>query len=740
MSKIFLFSAAVSVLAISSHAHAQSGPSEQVQADSPSAESGVEEIVVTAQRRQENLQNVPIAITALSSSRLAAANISSAADISALTPSLSLTQVAGTLQPHIRGVGTSSSGPGIENPVATYVDGVYIASGTSSLITLNNIERIEVLKGPQGTLFGRNATGGLIHIITRDPSQDFSAETRLSYGNFETVVADAFVNSGLTDKLAANLALRYEHQGEGWGRNLFNGKDVNQLDHDFSARVKFLLDLADTKVRVAVDYADRKGTTDAQHWYAGYPITFNNPGFGGPYDQGGPYDINKNKRENSALRTGGISAQINHDFGAVAVQSLTAYRKSRFQFNLDLDLLPVEVISTDADARAEQLSQELQFSSIGGGPFKWVGGVFLFSAKDRYDPLDVSFAAPVSFIPGVPVSIRQRGAVKTHSAAVYGQASYEIMTDTTLTLGGRFTYEDRRLSGTQTLFIGAAPPAVAPLPIAGSNVPAKIDFQRFNYRIALDHKITPDILIYASYNTGFKSGGYNLIAPTSQPYKPENIKAFEAGLKSQLFDRRLRLNLAGYYYKYSNLQVTNYAGGLLTIVNGAAAKIYGFDLDADFRIGRGLSLNGGLGYIHDRFTDYPNAPFFAGFGGCAIPPGGFCSQSANGNKLGQTPTWSYNVGTNYNVKTTIGSLDINILYSHTSRSYGSPDNFAFQPSLGLLNASIQWTSANNALSLRLWGKNLTDKVYATGVIEANLGVLRQIGAPRTYGVTLGTKF
>jgi iron complex outermembrane receptor protein len=725
----------VASLAISSIAHAQ-----DTAGSSADASAGIEEIVVTAQKRSENLQDVPIAITAVTSGRLAAANITSAADIGALTPSLSLTQTAGTLQPHIRGVGTSSSGPGVENPVAMYLDGVYIASGTSSLLTLNNIERVEVLKGPQGTLFGRNATGGLIHVITKDPAHDPAMAFHVGYANFKTISSDAYLTSGIGENVAADLAVRYEHQGDGWGLNLFNGRDVNRLDHDFTLRSKFLFEPADnTKIRLALDYSDRKGY-DAQHWIPGYPITFNNPFFGGPYDQGGPFDINKNVDEDSHLRSGGASLQINHDFGSVALQSITAYRKAKYSFDLDLDLTPVALIRCCGTVRAEQMSQELQLSSNSGGPFRWVAGIYLFSAKDQYDPLDIVLNGPVSPVPGVPFDIRDNNAVKTRSAAGYGQASYEVAEGTTLTLGGRYTYEDKRLSGTETILVGGAVTASLPLPPPGSGIPAKIAFKRFNYRVALDHKFGPDVLGYVSYNTGFKSGGYNLSSSSNPPYKPENIKAAEAGLKTQLFDRRLRFNIAAFHYKYSNIQVANFTGGTILIGNGAAAKIYGLDFDADLALGGGFSINSGLGYVHDRFTSYPDAPFYSGFGGCAAAPGSFCNQSAKGNKLGQTPTWSYNIGANYKASFEAGSLDFNLLYSYSSRWYGSADNFAFQPGFGLLNASVQWTSPDDRWSARLWGKNLTDETYATGILEANHGVLRQIGAPRTYGVTLGAKF
>ncbi|WP_169800198.1 TonB-dependent receptor [Sphingobium amiense] len=720
------------------------GASPSFAQDNAGATGSLEDIVVTAQKRSENLQDVPVAITAVTSARLESAGITSAADLGTVTPNLSLTQVAGTIQPHIRGVGTDFSGPGVENPVALYVDGVYIASGTSSLLTLNNIERVEVLKGPQGTLFGRNATGGLIHVITKDPGYDPSMALDLSYANYETVTANAYLSAGLADGVAADLAVRYEHQGKGWGTNLFNGRDVNRTDHDFAVRSKLLFEPGDrTKIRFAIDYADRKAA-DVQHAYPGYPQSFNNPFFGGPFPLGGPFDTNSNVQGDSRLRSGGISLQINQDLGDVALQSITAFRKSRYMFELDLDLTPVQLISCcGADGgpvRARQFSQEFQLSSTSGGPLKWVAGAYLFSARDGYENVSIELAAPVSFIPGVPAAILLNNRVTTRSAAAFGQASYEILDNTTLTLGGRLTYEKRTIGGTESIVAGGVIAAVHPLPAAGSGFPGKIDFTRFNYRIALDHKFTPDILGYVSYNTGFKSGGYNLNSSANPPYRPEQIKAAEVGLKTELLDRRLRLNIAAFHYNYSNIQVTNYAGGNSLIGNGAAAKIYGVDFDADLVLGHGLSLNGGLGYLHGRFSSYDNAPYFNGFDGCVTAPGSFCTLSAKGNRVGQSPTWSYNVGANYKTELAQGALAFSVLYSYSSRWYASADNFAFQPSYGLLNASVQWTEPSDHLSVRLWGKNLTNEVYATGIGEANQGVFRHLGAPRTYGVTLGVKF
>lgn len=722
----------------------QTGPGSSAEKGLPTTpgnNTGVEEIVVTAQRRSEKLQSVPIAITAITAERLEDAGITSAADLGLVTPGLTIQEGAGYIQPHIRGVGTSATGPSSENPVALYIDGVYFASGAASLLTLNNIDRIEVLKGPQGTLFGRNSTGGLIQVITKDPTQALSGSVNFGYASYDTVHADAYVTGGLTDSLAADLAVEIEHQGEGWGHNLYNGEDVNILEHDLAARSKLVYDVDEnTAIKLAIDYEDRIGSLDAQHAYPGYPLTFNTAAFGGPFLQGGPFDVNKNTAESSRLRSGGISIQLNRDFDAFALQSLTAYRKASFGYDLDLDETPVNIIDCCGDSTQEQVSQEFQLSSNVDGPLKWVAGIFLYYDRDTWEPLDIVLNGPLSPFAGMPFDIRDNNAQRTLSAASYLQASYDLEEGTRLTLGGRLTYEGKHVSGTETYFSNGAFLGSGPFPLAGLGIPNSIQFRRFNYRISVDHKFGQNILGYLSYNTGFKSGGYNLSQSANPPYQPELLKAAEVGLKIEAFNRRLRFNSAVFHYDYTNLQVARFIGGTEEFTNGAKAEMYGFDFDANLVVASGLSLSGGLGYVHDRFASFPGADFFPGVGGCSLPLGSFCSMSAAGHRLPGTPSLTYNVGANYDVQVAYGALAFNVTYAYSTKWYAAADNYAFQPGYGILNASIRWTDPSGHYSIRAWGKNLNDAIYSTGIFEANQGVIRSVGAPRTFGVTLGYEF
>jgi len=218
------------------------------------------EITVTAQRRGENLQSVPISVNAIDAEHLQASGVSTTQDLGMVTPGLSMEQATGSLQPHLRGVGTSANGPGIESPVAIYVDGVYYANAPSSVLTLNDIDRVEVLKGPQGTLFGRNSTGGLVQVVSKDPTQEFSGNEQVSYGNYQDVIDTLYVTGGLTDKLASDLSLHYEHQGEGYGNNIYDGSQVDQVNYEYDLRNKYLLQVGDTtQARLSLDYEQRSG-------------------------------------------------------------------------------------------------------------------------------------------------------------------------------------------------------------------------------------------------------------------------------------------------------------------------------------------------------------------------------------------------------------------------------------------------------------------------------------------------
>lgn len=686
---------------------------------------GLAEIVVTAQRRAENMQDVPVAVTALTADSLAAKGIEGTTDLTSVTPGLTYTTVVGSALPRIRGVGTAISLGGNENPVATYVDGVYIASATASVLSFNNIDQIAVLKGPQGTLFGRNATGGLIQITTRDPKGSFGGKASATYGNRETIGGNLYVTGGLSEALAGDLAVYYNDQRDGFGRNLVTGSEVGK-SRDIAIRSKWKLDIGpDTTARLALDYARTRAAAPAfRAIYGSLPIN------GVPFT-GGKFDIASDIDPRLRSRQGGGSLSISHDFGEVSLLSITAYRKSRFRAVFDIDKLPVHIARSDLSQPDRQFSQELQLLSADNQPLRWVLGAYFFKSRSAYDPLVIDNAAN-----DVRISSRQ----ETESYAAFGQASYDIGQDTAITLGLRYTDETKDYSASgQIIPTGGTP-------INNPRVGGKLKASKLTWRAAIDHHLNDDVLAYLSYNRGFKSGGFNpqtFTAPL-RPFAPEVLDAAELGLKADLLDRRLRFNGAGFYYDYKNIQINAFQGGISTIFNAASAKIYGLDFDLTAAPVRNLTLTAGLSVLHARFGDFPGAVISSPrqpngttiLGGNAIGTG-----NAKGRRLPLTPDWTLNLGMDYVAPLPSGSLAFSVNYFHSDGWRAEADNRIGQRAYDLLNASVTWFVGDaKDYSVKLWGRNLGNEAYAVQMNAQPQSDGVAIGPGRSYGVTLGVQF
>ncbi|WP_331158088.1 TonB-dependent receptor [Steroidobacter sp.] len=677
----------------------------------------LEDVVVTAQRRSERLQDVPIAVTALSGEALASKGLASTFDIVATTPGLTFVQAGGSAAPRIRGVGSSAAQGGNENAVATYVDGVYYVAPYGTIFSLNNIEQIAVLKGPQGTLFGRNATGGLIQVTTRDPEQDFGAEVSASYGNRNTRGGSLYVTGGLTDQVAADLAVYYDDQMDGFGKNLFNGQDVNK-SKNVNVRSKLKWDLGDdTTVKLSGDYGTRDTGLDRRPLYGSLPST------GVPFT-GGPHDVNSNVQPFFKNRQYGGSLEVVHHFDAFDLIGISAYRYSRSHLEFDVEGLPQKIIDALDIGKDHQFSQEIQLVSTAPGPFSWQIGGYYFRYKGGYDRVVIDLP---------PATQDFQSYTRARSPAIYGQATYEFVSDTSLTLGLRYTSEDRYQDTSGTLFMKATNTLITQPPLHD-----KITASRPTWRIALDHNLNPDTLVYASYNRGFKSGGFNtgIYFPALVPFAPESLDAYEIGIKSDSFDRRVRINASGYYYDYSNIQLVSYFGGQVTIRNAAQAGIYGLDADITVKPVDRLTLTAGVSYIHDRLGTYTNAQVSTPLpaGGNAITQG-----IATGNKLPSTPDWTLDVGADYVIPLMKGEITASAHYFHSDGWFAEPDNRLKQPAYDTLNASVKWDLLNG-LSLSAWGKNLTDELYAVTLQTQSQADILVAAPGRSYGITVAYKY
>ena len=614
----------------------------------------------------------------------------------------------------------------------------------ASLLTLNNVDRVEVLKGPQGTLFGRNATGGLIQVVTRDPTQAGAAAFNITYANYRDVVADAYVAGGLTSTLAADLAVRYEHQDRGWGTNFATGNPTGDLDHDFAARTKFLFRPdANTQVRLALDYEDRDSRREAQHLDPQYPGTFNNVVFGGPFPLGTRYDLNTDRDQSNRLKGRRRGApDRSRRLARLTLKSITAWRRTDLTILLDTDQTPRQILNVPATSRSDAVQPRAAIVERGLGPVEVGRGRLLLSARPiAGTPFQVVFGPTIiSPVPNVPVTIEERDRQRTDSLAGYAQASYELLPATNLTLGGRYTHELKRADGLTNFIVAGTVAQVSPVPQSGLGIPAEISFDRFNYRVALDHHFGPDILAYVSYNTGFKSGGYNLAVPSNPPYSPETIGAAEVGLKTELFARRIRLNVSGFRYTYQNIQVGRFVGGTEAIYNGAGARIYGAGPDGELALARGLSLTAGFRTSMRASRPFPmriSSHLFPDFRPTSARS---CRDRRQARHCRSRRDFTGNATVDYRFETSVGGFALNATYFRTARFFAAPDNVGFQPAygprqrVGHLDRSSQQTVAQTM------GQNLGNTVYVTSLVEANQGLIDSIGAPRTYGVTAGFRF
>lgn len=703
----------------------QAAQDTQAQSAQPAIAEVVEEILVTAQRRKENLQDVPITVTAVSAESLAAVGATNTADLVNLVPGMLVQTSAGYSMPHLRGVGITAIGAGIENSVATYVDGVYRGVSSSDAVALNNIAQVEVEKGPQGTLFGRNATGGLIQVTTLDPTEGFAASAHAGYGNYHTVQSDAYLSAG-TDVLAADLAVQLTHQGEGYGTNLATGQDINRMDRNLAMRSKWILTPLDgTKLTLILDDEQSNNSLSALRNYQNYPNIY----YPGGFASLPTLDVADDAQPLRRTKEDGASLQLDQDLGPVSLVNTVAYRKDVYTYDVDFDLGPKPYSVNDTRQEDNQLTEELRLLSRASSSLTWMTGLYYYQAHNGFQPQNLLFSA-LAVNPLKPIThIVDQSVQTTNSVALFGQATQKLTAHTDLTLGLRYTGERRGLVGVQTAYLRG----VIPIPLA--NVDTNFRTNTPTWRLALDHHFTDDVNGYVSYNRGFKSGGYNVTAPAIAPYAPEKLDAYETGLKTQFLERRITLNTAFFYYSYQNIQVSRFVNGSPQVYNGGKARLYGVDVDATVRVTQGLTLSAGFELEHDRFTDFPNADFFFS---CAHPYPTVCSLSANGKQLPQTPAASGTVNVDYRVAVMAGELHFNVNEAANSGYYYQPNNELKQSAYGLLSGSVGW--GRSGYSITVWGKNLTNVIYATAVNPAPTAVSAAYAAPRTYGITLGVRF
>lgn len=723
--------------------------SSQAQAQEQSSDQ-LPEIVVTAQKRTENLQDVPISVSAFSADELKATGIDSVRELFQLSPGLQFNDLAGLGQVYLRGVGTPATGPGIENPVALYVDGVYRGDQAGASVDLGNVASVEVLSGPQGTLFGRNATGGLIQVFTKDPSHTFAGDIRAGYGNYDTVVGDFYVTGGLASNLAANLAVQIRQQGDGYGTNLYNGKSVD-YDNYQNVSSKLLFDFTDNfSLKLSGDYSHETTTYSSET----VPGTIHQ---GGPRPAMGLHDVYTADGSYTHLERYGGAATFTYKMDWATLTNITAWRKSTYE-HADGNSPPGPYAFALYFLEPHtQASEELQLSSAPGQSVIWTAGVYLFHEVSEWTPATPwsSSCGPYAIPTGpdcndwIPTS---KGDLNvwihnvTKSAAFYAQASKEIFDNTNLTLGGRVTYEQRIFDNSIDFFgqpYGYLNVDSSTFYPGGPPFHGTLSYTKPTWRIAVDHKFNETAMVYLSYNRGFKSGGFTSPTLSAVPLQPEILDAFELGLKTELFDRHLRLNSSVYDYEYKNIQVNSYVGGFPSYVNAARARLYGLDVSASAIVTPSFTISANLNLEHTEFLEFPNAPAYTPnpdfpYGNIALGPNG-SGIDASGNELPRAPKVSGNISATYTVPVGSGELQLTGQFSYDGGWYSDPENRVRQDAYGLVNLTADWRS-QGGFGVKLWVKNLTDKGYAAYILSDTGGDSIAYSPPRTFGIELSQEF
>ena len=709
----------------------------------------LEEIVVTAQKRAESQQDVPIAITTITGESLAATGVNDTDDLGLATPGLQMNQGGVGNIPFIRGIGSQDATPGQDNSVSTYVDGVLQSSVTGSALVFNDIERIEVLKGPQGTLFGRNTTGGVINIVTKDPSEDTRLDANVSYGNYETITAGAYGTTGIADNLAADLSVYYSDQGEGYGKNLTNGKDVNRHEDDIELRSKWKWTGEDSAVTFIAGYSEY---SDDMGYARGVPKgSVDLAGNTTPSDK---WDIRNDTAAYADFKNYSGSIRIDKSLPVMDVVSITAWMRNELDSFTDNDFSNLYFNNAEVDFYERTATQEFQFlSNDPDSKFKWIGGLFFFdqTAWGRYTIIGES----LQFIPppGGPLNTLQlNGKIESNSIAGFGELTYSFTDQTRVTAGLRWTRDTREFDGNNKVMIGGvADPDEGffddPNGIFVKVVSPKAKKKHWTeptYRFVLDHKFTDDVMVYGSYNRGFRSGNYitafSVGAEPQEPFDPEFVDAYEVGMKSDLMGGNVRLNTSFYYYDVKDLQFQILQNVATITQNAAKAKIKGAELDLTWAATDEFIFMLGASYVDGEYKNFDNAvsqtPLATG--GNAYPP---IAIDASGNQIGGTPEWALTGAIMFSKEAASGKYGASLRASYNDGYPWEPDQRLQQDSYTILNASVEWRAPSDKWGLRLTGRNLLDEFYSVTTRSADTtGDFWAPGRPRTYYITLDYKF
>jgi iron complex outermembrane receptor protein len=768
-------SIAMSGLAVTAPAMAQ---------EAAASADNIDEIIVTARRREENLLDVPIAVSAFSGEALELRGALDLTDIGNITPNTTLETSRGsnsTLSAFIRGIGQQDPVSGFEPGVGIYLDDVYLNRPQAAVLDIYDVERIEVLRGPQGTLYGRNTIGGAVKYVTKRLPQEFALSARATVGTYDQADGVVTVSAPIGEIVRVGGSVARLSRG-GFGDNLTTGLENYNKDV-WAARGTLELGGygAPVSVRISGDYSRDKSDPRGGHriipgLLSGAPVLDN------VFDtRGGLVDPKQD------IEAYGLAMNISVDLSdSLTLRSISAWRKDDTLTPIDFDALPAADVDVPGGYFNEQVSQEVQLL-VDAGPFSgMVGAYYLDATADTL--FDVRLFTTLSGLTAFT-----NAAVDTETYAIFGDFTYDLSEQLSLSVGGRYTWDKRTANILRQNYLGGGSPffggAGVAFGAASTNFSGQRDFKKFTPRISLSFKPTPDDNIYASFSQGFKGGGFDprgvgANAPDLNgngirgendevaaflSFRPESVDSYEVGYKGNAFDGGLTYALAGFYADYTDVQIP---GSVACIVSGlpsfcgvtsnaGKATFKGVELEFNARLsesvandGDRLNLLGAVGYIDAQFDQY--------ISNIASVP----TDVAAFRDVQNTPSWTASATLAYMTPAGAGRLNLGttISYRSSTTQFEIPNPYIDQSGYALVDASLVYTAPDDRWSIGLYGKNLFDKEYktsgysfiagnattgvpilgGTGLPVASLGregtLTAFYGNPRQVFLTAGVKF
>ena len=712
----------------------------------------LEEVVVTAQKRTESLQDVPIAVATFSAEDLLNQGVGGTQALQTAVPGLVYNNTGATAQPFLRGVGTRLAQNGLEISIATNVDDRYVARPTASLFELADIERIEVLKGPQGTLYGRNAAGGTIRVITKDVEDELGGSFKASAGNFDSYTLSGTVNVPLTENFGMRVTGLSKWR-DGYAKNVDPRGRSEFDDMDYQAfRAKFRWDVTDAVTsRLTLDYWHRDDLGGVENVNIS-PGNLGTTNFLAAAN-GTPITTEKEKLASAMTddNTGNeFAGQLRFDveLGDMGIElvSITTYNNFELDWIGDADGGGGAHLDAFVFENSEGYSQEFQLLSSSDSALTWILGAYYFDDNHDYE-LTVDFS---DVVPGFLFS-QSYQSVDVKSWAIFGQASWAFSDRMTLTVGGRYTEDDKDVKAIASQREGITLGALVPIDLSDS-------WNEFTPKVSLEYALNDDVMTYFTYARGFKSGGFNYPAVTSKPpadsaLEPEILDMFEIGLKGEFIGSTLRLNASGYYYDYTDLQVTRAAAGVgaaVTTENAANAKVLGFDLDVIWLASDDLTLTAGLNVLDTEYEEYLASAFIFKIPGNTATTYAETGMTrtpinADGLDMIRAPDFSFLVSGEYVFRLNNANLPVFLSYSYKSEYdfdivAGPRESLLTQDDYGLLNGRVTYEPDNGKWALAFFAHNITDEDYFDDNVANGAGIRVNRGAPRTYGIEASYHF